>query len=244
MAADRSIIASLAYWGAVAGASLAIFGILGIQIRLLQPITGFYFFGLGTLVGGGFSLVMGLVALATTRTQPEGQGRRRAWRASGAGFVLVGAVAASAVPGMDFPPINDITTNLEDPPAFAPPSRVPAYAGFDMHYPADFVAVVREGYPDLETVEIRLAPGVAYARAISTARLLGWEITDEDPEAGRFDASQTTQFFRFVDDITVRIRPINSGSLIDIRSRSRVGRGDLGANATRIREFSLTLLGD
>ena len=233
----NSAVANIAYWVGVAGITSAVLGILGIHAGLLPPLSGFYLFSLGTLVGGSLAFLLGLAGLFTTRGGFDPRSRSRAWTATGMGFVLVGLVFTAAAPGSDFPPINDITTDLEDPPSFAPASRVPAYAGFDMNYPADFVPVVQGAYPDLQTFEPGLAPANAYAAAIQAARSLGWEITDESPAQRRFDATDTTAVFRFVDDITVRIRPLGSGSEVDIRSRSRVGRGDLGANAIRIRAF-------
>jgi hypothetical protein len=244
MSAERSATASVAYYAGIAGASLALCGVLGIQAGVLQPLTGFYLFGMGALVGGLFTFLLGVVALFTTRKQSSGPGRQRAWIATALGFVLLGAILAGGLPGRGFPPINDISTDLHDPPAFAPASRVPAYAEFDMSYPADFVPIVRAGYPELETIELNLAPDVAYARALAIAHQLGWEISHQDPAAGRFDASDTTRIFRFVDDIAVRVRARNSASEIDIRSRSRVGRGDLGANALRIRAFAAEVQGD
>jgi uncharacterized protein (DUF1499 family) len=115
---------------------------------------------------------------------------------------------------------------------------VPAYADFDMNYPPEFVEIVAAGYPDLATLELGVPPAVAYERSLETARQMGWEISDMSPNQGRFDATDTTRIFRFVDDITVRVRPLGNGSAVDIRSRSRVGRGDLGANAIRIRQFT------
>ncbi len=244
MSDERSAAASFAYYAGIAGASLALLGILGIQSGLLPPLTGFYLFSLGTLVGGLFTLVMGAIALFTTRNQSAGQGQKRARIATVLGVVLMGVVLTAGLPGREFPPINDITTNLEDPPEFAPASRVPAYADFDMNYPPEFVPIVREAYPELETVELPLRAGGAYAKALAAARSLGWEISDENRGTGRFDATDTTRIFRFVDDITVRVRGVSSGSAIDIRSRSRVGRGDLGANALRIKTYAAVLAAD
>jgi len=237
MSTEKSAVAFIAFWLGLAGIAAVGLGILGIHTGLLPPLTGFYLFSLGSLVGGALAFLLGLAGLFTTRRSLDSKSRSRAWAATGMGFVLVGLVFTAAVPGQEFPPINDITTDLDDPPSFAPAARVPAYADFDMSYPAEFVPVVREAYPDLETIEPGLAPANAYAAAIQAAHSLGWEITDENPAERRFDATDTTAVFRFVDDITVRIRPLGSGSEVDLRSRSRVGRGDLGANAIRIRAF-------
>jgi uncharacterized protein (DUF1499 family) len=243
MSEESSRTASVAYWGSLAAAAAALFGVMGIQLGLLQPLAGFYLFALGTLIGGAFALVMGLAALWTTRRQGPGPGRRRAWIATAIGLVLTAVLIQAALPGREYPPINDITTDLDDPPEFASSRDVAAYAAFDMSYPADFVTVVREGYPDLATLELKLSPNAAYAQSLEAARGLGWEITYQNASKGRFDASQTSAVFRFVDDIAVRVRPRDSGSEVDIRSRSRVGRGDLGANAARIRRFAKSLRG-
>ena len=70
-----------------------------------------------------------------------------------------------------------------------------------------------------------------------TVRSLGWEILGEDEEAGLLEAAETTPLLGFTDDIVIRVRSLNEGVLIDLRSVSRVGISDLGANAKRIRRF-------
>ena len=59
----------------------------------------------------------------------------------------------------------------------------------------------------------------------------------EAPSDGRIEASDTTFWFGFIDDVVIRIEPDGNGSTLDIRSKSRVGRSDVGANAARIRAF-------
>ena len=73
---------------------------------------------------------------------------------------------------------------------------------------------------------------------MAVARDLGWKIVAADAATGRIEAIATTSWFGFTDDVVIRIAPNGTGSRIDIRSHSRVGRGDLGANARRVREFS------
>jgi hypothetical protein len=204
-------------------------------------MTGFALFGLGTLICGTTAMVLGAIAFVRATSQSARVDQQRSGLAAGLGVALIAIVLYAGTTGGDAPPINDITTNLEDPPSFAPAESVPAYADRDMGYPADFVDQVRGAYPDLRPVSSDLDASSAYARALGTARELGWEITYEDPESGTFDATETTQVFRFVDDVTIRIRPDGLGSTIDIRSKSRDGRGDLGANAARIRRFAANL---
>jgi uncharacterized protein (DUF1499 family) len=80
-------------------------------------------------------------------------------------------------------------------------------------------------------------PARAFDRALDAARGLGWEIVGVEPAEGRIEATDTTFWFGFKDDVVVRIRPEGSRSRIDVRSLSRVGRSDVGANARRIRRF-------
>lgn len=220
-----------------AGAALAVLGVLGIQVGVLPPRIGFYFFGLGTVVCGALGLVLGGIAILRTRRLHGPRAQRQALVATAIAVGLLAVVFLSTGEGGDAPPINDITTDLERPPSFAPASAVPAYGDDDMLYPDEFVPIVREAYPDLAPIETSLPPADAYARALATARALGWEISWQAPDAGRFDATDTTRIFRFVDDVTVRVEPTAKGSRIDLRSRSRVGKGDIGANAARIRRF-------
>ncbi|MDE0885002.1 MAG: DUF1499 domain-containing protein [Myxococcota bacterium] len=238
MADEQSAPAKIAYYGGLVAVGATALGILGIQVGLLSPLSGFYFFSFGCLVGGAFTLLMGLVALVTTRKSADTGSRKRARIATLTGAILLGVVLTAMLPGREFPSINDITTNLADPPQFASADRVPTYADFDMSYPPEFVEIVAAGYPDLATLELAAPPTLAYERSLEIARQMGWSISDMNPNQGRFDATDTTRIFRFVDDITVRVRPLGNGSAVDIRSRSRVGRGDLGANAIRIRKFT------
>jgi uncharacterized protein (DUF1499 family) len=105
------------------------------------------------------------------------------------------------------------------------------------HGGADIAAEQRKGYPDLKPLLVKTAPGETVQRAIDAARSLGWEIAASDAAAGRIEATDTTAWFGFKDDVVVRIRPEGSGSRVDVRSVSRVGLSDLGANAERIRKF-------
>ena len=216
------------------GALSVLVGIVGVQIGVLPPLAAFGMFVLGTLLCGALGLILGAIAVFVTRNAPAGAARTGAWKATGASLVLLLVVMGAMSTGGGAPPINDITTDLDDPPQFASD----LYGERDMSYPPGFAAQVRAAYPDLAPLATDLAPEDAYRRALATARALGWAITREDPEAGSFDASETTAVFRFVDDVTVRVRPSSDGALIDVRSKSRDGRGDLGANAARIRRFA------
>jgi uncharacterized protein (DUF1499 family) len=217
----------------------AVLGPILIHLGAVSPLFGFQaFFGLGLLLGL-VALLLSPFALRATRAAAGRTGRGLAWLGFGCGALLVGTLAMSAQPGAGLPPINDITTDLADPPAFA---SDPAGLGRDMTYPPEFVPQVEAAYPDLAPVLVSSKPAEALALAEQTARELGWEVIEADPAGGTLLARQTTKVFRFVDDIVVRVRPSESGgAVVDVRSKSRDGRGDLGANATRIRAFTSAL---
>ena len=83
-----------------------------------------------------------------------------------------------------------------------------------------------------------MPPDAAFERALSAVHALGWELVADDTGAGRIEATDTTFWYGFKDDVVVRIRPDGGGSRIDVRSKSRVGRSDVGANAARIRAYA------
>ncbi len=218
-----------------AGPSLALAGVLMSQLGA-PAMSGFRLFLLGSLSGLS-ALAIGGVGLLLTRRGVGG--RRRAQTGVGLGALMVAILALGIGSGAGAPPINDITTNLADPPGYAavPPSH--PNAARDMGYPADFVVQVEAGYPDLAPIRVALEPERAYRLALAQAKDLGWKITRADSAAGVFEAEDATALFRFVDDVSIRVRARAGGaSVIDMRSKSRDGRGDLGANAERIRRFA------
>jgi uncharacterized protein (DUF1499 family) len=136
------------------------------------------------------------------------------------------------------PAINDITTDTADPPAFVAILPQRAGAPVPASYPGGTVAQAqREAYPDIVPLMLRVPPAVAFAKAEEVARTAGWELVAADPASGRIEATATTTWFGFKDDIVVRIRAAPGGSRIDVRSVSRVGKSDLGTNAKRIRAY-------
>jgi len=218
-------------------AGLAAVGLLGAFLGLVSPMAGFQTFVAGALLGGIFATVLALVGLFLSRGDRDPEGKRKALVGLAIGLGLLIVVLAAASTGGDAPPINDITTDLANPPKFADPAGVPEYAGRDMRFPAEFVPIVAEHYADLESIRIEADPSAVYARALETARSLGWEIVGENQPDGEIFAKDVTSIFRFVDDVVIRVTPLGRGTRVDVRSKSRDGRGDLGANAARIRTF-------
>lgn len=170
--------------------------------------------------------------------------RVRAGHVPALAVALVVGAAAAALPlfwqqtARAVPPINDITTDTDDPPAFVALLPLRANAPVSARYPgAETARQQREGYPDLRAHTTTRAPRDAFAMALAAARAMGWQIVATDEAAGRIEATATTPWFGFTDDVVVRVTPAGTGSRIDVRSVSRVGRSDLGTNAERIRTY-------
>ncbi len=171
--------------------------------------------------------------------------RQRVWKAVIiSSLALAIGAAAFAVPyflkqsAARVPKIHDISTDTVNPPTFVAvlPLRKDApnpaeYGGVEI------AAKQAEAYPELKSLTVGLSPEQAFERALKTAHQMGWKIVAAVPGEGRIEASDTTFWFGFTDDIVIRIRPAGTGSKLDIRSVSRVGLSDVGTNARRIRQF-------
>jgi uncharacterized protein (DUF1499 family) len=238
-----SRVASLSAWLGIAAVALAVAGPVSVWSGLAEPLRGFRTFGFG-LLAGLLALLVGLVALWLTRPASGRGGRSRARIGVGLGGALLLAVILPNLAAFQLPPINDITTSPGDPPLYVEIAGLEPNRGRDMG-PAgpEFEAAQRAAYPDLAPIRLDADPTQAFTAARRAAVELGWEIIAEDPATGRLEATDTSQLFQFVDDVAVRIRPADGGVVIDVRSKSRDGRGDLGANADRIRAFRDALAG-
>ncbi|MBI5633922.1 MAG: DUF1499 domain-containing protein [Nitrospirae bacterium] len=140
------------------------------------------------------------------------------------------------------PAIHDITTDMENPPRFDAVLDLRKNALNPAEYGGTEIAQQqKKAYPDLAPLMLEDSPGKAFERASSAAQSMGWQIVRADPAKGLIEATDTTFWFGFKDDIVIRIKPQENGSRIDIRSLSRVGKSDVGANAGRIRRFFTAL---
>lgn len=197
-------------------------------------------------LAGAAAFVIGLVGVGASL--PGGTRR-------GLVFSLLGVLAggaAAAIVGVQYdtvrtsPFIHDISTDLDDPPAFSAllERRTAEGARNPPEHPGAEVALQqRVGYPDIVPLRVASAPAEAFDKALSLADLEEWEIVDADRDALRIEAVATSRFYGFKDDIVIRVSPRAEGSLVDMRSKSRVGRSDVGINAARVRHF-LAALGE
>jgi uncharacterized protein (DUF1499 family) len=215
------------------GAALLLVGPLGTRVGLWSFIIGFLMLALSVLlalVGASLALVGGVKTgqwlLASTAIM--------------VGLGVVAVPSAFIVSARGKPAIHDITTDTDNPPAFVAilPLRAgapnpPEYAG------AEVAGQQRSAYPDIHPLVVRASAGETFDRALGAVRDLGWDVVASDRSAGRIEAVDTTFWFGFKDDVVIRVAdtPSDGGTRVDVRSKSRVGVGDLGTNAGRVREL-------
>jgi uncharacterized protein (DUF1499 family) len=235
-----------ASWVVLLGAGL----VLASALVLLAAPVGYRLelvslrFALATLVRWGAygalaATVVSLVGLVVTLRRPRAARRGVALAAAS---LLVAALLA-ALPLQyrlrgPTPPIHDITTDTQDPPEYVAVLPLRAEAPNPTGYGGeDIAAQQRAAYPDIQPLTLDLPPPQAFERALETARRMGWDIVAADAPAGRIEATDTTFWFGFKDDVVIRIRASDGGSRVDVRSLSRIGVGDAGTNARRIRRY-------
>ena len=141
------------------------------------------------------------------------------------------------------PPIHDITTDTDNPPAFVAALKLRPAGSNTVAYEGPALASKQHAaYPDIASVKMTVAPGDAFNRALATANAMpGWTVVDSNPAAGRIEANETSRWFRFTDDVVIRVVPDGTGARVDVRSVSRIGRSDFGVNAGRIRAYTAAL---
>jgi hypothetical protein len=233
LAVARAVVLALA----ILAVALVLASGPGTRLEFWSWQTGIAMLRWATYVGlaAGVGAVLLLVTLAVPSL------RVRPWMPV-ASLVLVAIAVAPPMlllqKAKQVPRIHDISTDLADPPGFVAlmPARKAAPNGA-VHRGAALAEEQRKGYPEIKARVLPTPPAATIQKAIDAARSMGWEVAAVDTAAGRIEATDTTAWFGFKDDIVVRVRPEGAGSRVDVRSMSRVGLSDLGANAARIRSF-------
>jgi uncharacterized protein (DUF1499 family) len=138
------------------------------------------------------------------------------------------------------PPIHDITTDFDNPPQFVRIIGTRKKTDHPASYDGPEVAAQqKKAYPDIAPVIVKAAPDKAFEASRQVLMAMGLEIIDAEPIQGRIEATDRSLLFGFEDDVVLRLVPGADGSTkVDMRSKSRVGRSDLGINAHRVREFA------
>ncbi len=205
------------------------------SISIIPPIAALAGFALSALL----ALVVVVIAALFTRRQPNRRSRKEMSVCSVLSLIPLALLAMNVFLRGDVPPIHDISTDRSDPPQFVVAASMRSASDNPLDYSPEVAAQQAEAYPDLGTETVALSPTETLELAREVALSLDWEIYSWRPETGQFEAVDTTFWMGFKDDIAVRVQPAASpgSSQLDLRSASRVGVSDLGANAERIRRF-------
>ena len=236
MKAPRISVASVALTaGLVAGLMLLSTG-PGYRIGLLPLRAAFDVMRWAVYVGLG-AVILAIIALV----------RKRAMFT--AFMALIVALVTVAIPfrlqraAASAPPIHDITTDTKNPPTFAAVVPLRADAPNKLEPSPEAMRLQEQAYPDLKPLLLDAPAARVFERAVQAARDAKWEIVAADAAANRIEATDTTPWFGFKDDVVVRLTPAGERTVVDVRSVSRVGRGDTGTNARRVREYLAALSG-
>lgn len=212
------------------------------HFNLMAAISAFLMTGLSiallALIG-----VIGLVLLVVALLS-KAQANAGAWRRNGIIAAVIGVaplvIVFAVVGGEGFskPLIHDITTDFDNPPTFSAAVAARTAQENSLDYPGEQTAQLqRQAYPTIQPIETSLQPAAAFDRCMEIVKQLGWQVLEENKSGGVIEAVEQTRLFSFKDDIAIRVTATEKGSRIDLRSVSRVGQGDFGANAARIERF-------
>jgi len=133
--------------------------------------------------------------------------------------------------------LNDISTDTQNPPQYDALIKLRPENSNSLVYPENGAVLQATRFPDIESIESVLAVNEAFDKALSLVKQSGWTLVFDDKSLGKIEAVASTFFFDFKDDVVIRIKKRGEASVIDIRSHSRIGKGDKGKNAERIRGF-------
>lgn len=210
---------------------------LGHRAGLWNFTTGFAVLGVAVLSGLA-GLIASAIALVRLRRQRHRPPLRVAALGGALGILVVGLPANQLHLGATLPRIHDITTDTADPPAFVAIAPLRADAPNPPGYAGEQVARLQlAAYPQILPHFYRANRHVVFNEAVEVVRRRGWSLVASEPEAGRIEASAVSRWFGFVDDIVIRVADSANGTRVDVRSKSRVGLSDLGANAKRVESF-------
>lgn len=234
----------LALSGAVLAALALLLSLLagaGTRLDIWSFAIGFKLLRWGVIVALA-ALALSLVALYLT-------GIRRIQR--GTAQALLGVVLAvmTVTPPLiwlqrvrSVPMIHDISTDTTNPPRFQALLPLRGNATNSADYGGSSVATLQhQAYPDIKPAFYPHDSGLVFAAALAVARNMGWQIIASDEADGRIEATATTFWFGFKDDVVIRISRENTETRVDVRSLSRVGRSDVGTNAQRIADYLAAL---
>jgi uncharacterized protein (DUF1499 family) len=223
--------------GAVVGAVLLPVGALGSRFGIWSFQIGFLGLAAGTILAL-LGLVLGVVGLIVASKRNLPGNKPPIYIGLGISVLILAVMGLQFNTASSVPPIHNISTDVSDPPQFDKVVALRGEGTNPLEYDAETIAPLQqENYPWVKPYSSDDSVADAFAGALAVLESLGLEVVNADAAGGLIEATATTFWFGFKDDVAVRVRPTASGSVVDVRSVSRVGLSDLGANARRIGEI-------
>ncbi|MDH3641983.1 MAG: DUF1499 domain-containing protein [Gammaproteobacteria bacterium] len=223
--------------GAVVGALLLPIGALGSKFGIWSFQTGFLGLAGGTILAA-LGVVLGIVGLIVAFKRNLPGNRPPIYLGLAISVLILAVMGVQFQTASSVPPIHNISTDVSDPPQFDKVVALRGEGTNPLEFDAATIAPLQaEHYPWVKSLESQASTADAFVQMLAVVEGLGLEIVNSDPANGLIEATATTFWFGFKDDVAVRVRAADGGSVIDVRSVSRVGLSDLGANARRIGEI-------
>ena len=216
-------------------AALLPIGALGSRFGMWPFTTGVMLLAGGAVLAA-IGLVTGIAGIVAAHHRGLAADRPAVYLGALVSALVLGVMGLQFYTASRVPPTHDISTNVIDPPQFDVLAAERGGLSNSLEYTPE-KANLQAVYGFVKTLESPLPRSQALARSQSVLEDMGLEVVSVDEEAGRVEATATTFWFGFKDDMVVRVQAGAQGSLVDARSVSRVGVSDLGANARRIGEF-------
>ena len=232
---DNKIVGHLAVWGLrlalIAPVIMLIAGGL-YRLRFVDFQIALLAFAIAVLIAG-LAALFGLVGAVL-----GGHGKTtRAVTALVVALLVLVAPLNTVRQGAGVPMIHDITTDLEDPPIFVEVPRKRSISDNSLDIDAEVLAAQKAYYTDIGPTMLPMAKAEAFALVREAVDAFDWVVHAENANLGYIEATASTPFFGFRDDVIIRVTEDTGGARVDMRSASRVGLSDLGVNAGRIRDF-------
>jgi uncharacterized protein (DUF1499 family) len=225
--------ANFGWYASIASIALLALGPIVNHLEFAPVFTGLIMLNIAVLL----SLIVVVMGAFSLRKSANPANRQRLRTASIFALPALLAVAVIMSGGRGAVMTHDISTDTVNPPIFTAAIAQRGAKSNLLEYTAKKAEDQQKGYPDIKSINSNLDSKAAFAQAINVANKMGWDIYAQDENTGVIEAVASTRWFNFKDDVVIRITANTNGSIIDIRSISRVGRGDMGTNAKRVREF-------
>lgn len=225
--------------GAIIGLVCLPLGALGTKLGIWSFMGGFMLLAVGSVLAAAV-FFLGIIALVYSFSKKLQAERSSVFVGVIISAIILGLMGSQYMTATSVPPIHNISTDTQNPPQF---DKIAAIRGAQenvnpLEYDAGVLAEQqRAAYPQIQPLITSQSSEDVIRRAVSVLEGMGLEIVNTDSSAGIVEATDTTFWFGFKDDVVVRVKPEGSGSVVDVRSVSRVGQSDLGKNAARISEI-------